>query len=340
MANTYKGTSGDDDVVQDTGKHDYFNIYTYAGDDTVKLVLGNTYVDAGDDNDSVKSNIEAHNKTILGDGDDTYTGNGFSNSNHNGDLVHGNGGDDTFTVATAVSDYYGDGGKDTFDSAGYWNYFNGGDGVDTISYQRQDTDNFLEGRGVLVNLYDKYATTGGGREERLIDIENAVGTSFADTLTGANGNNKLEGMDGYDVLNGKDGNDKLYGGNGGDNLHGDDGNDKLIGGKGQDLLEAGSGADTFIFEKLSDSVVGDKRDVIGDFIEAQNDKIDLSKIDAIDGGSDDAFTFIGQDAFSHTAGELRFKNGLLQADTDGDGKADFEVTVDHLNTMHNSDFIL
>jgi serralysin len=340
MANTYKGTSGDDNVVQDTGKHDYFNIYTYAGEDTVKLVLGNTYTKTGDDDDSVKSNIEAHNKTILGNGDDTYIGNGFSNRNNNGDLVHGNGGNDTFTVATAVSDYYGDGGKDTFDSAGYWNYFNGGGGTDTISYQRQDTDDFLEGRGVKVDLYNKYATTGGGREERLIDIENAVGSSFADTLTGGNGNNKLEGMDGKDVLNGRDGNDRLFGGNGGDNLHGGDGNDKLIGGQGQDLLEAGSGADTFIFQKPGDSAVGDKRDVIGDFTEAQNDRIDLSAIDAIKGGSDDEFDFIGTHAFSHTAGELRFKNGLLQADTDGDGKANFEVSVDHLNTMHDTDFIL
>lgn len=339
MAKTYKGTNGDDNVQQNNS-HPYYNIYTYAGDDTIKLTLSATYVEAGDDNDTVKSSIENNNDIKLGGGDDTYIGNGYSNNNNRWDQVFGNGGNDTFTVATAISDYYGDAGKDTFDSAGYWNYFNGGDGTDTISYQRQDTDDFLSGRGVKVDLYNKYATTGAGREEKLIDIENAIGTSYDDTLTGGNGNNKLEGMDGYDVLNGKDGNDKLYGGNQGDNLHGDDGNDMLFGGKGQDLLEAGSGADTFVFQTIKDSVVGDKRDVIDDFIQAQNDKIDLSKIDAVEGGSDDAFTFIGTKAFSDTAGELRFKNQLLQGDVDGDGKADFEVKVEHLNTMDKGDFIL
>jgi len=254
--------------------------------------------------------------------------------------VHGNGGDDTFTVATAISHYYGDGGKDTFDSAGYWNYFNGGDGNDTISYQRQDTDDFLQGRGVKVDLYNKYAVTGGGREETLIDIENAIGTSYDDTLSGGNGNNKLQGMDGFDVLNGRDGNDTLIGGNGGDNLFGNDGNDRLKGGKGQDLLDGGSNSDVFIFAKLNDSVVGDKRDLIDDFSHSTGDKVDLSGIDAVSGGSDNAFHFIGDNTFSGTAGELRFHSNILSGDVDGDGKADFQVKIADVSTMHNGDFIL
>ncbi len=337
MAKTYKGADGDDNVQQNND-HPYYNIYTYAGDDTIKLTLGATYVDAGEDNDTVKSNIESNNDIKLGAGNDTYIGNGFSNSNRY-DQVFGNDGNDTFTVATAISDYYGDNGKDTFDSAGYWNYFNGGDGKDTISYQRQDTDDFLSGRGVLVDLYNKYATTGGGREETLIDIENAIGTSYDDTIKGGNGNNKLEGMDGKDVLVGRDGDDKLIGGNNGDNLFGGDDADKLIGGKGQDLLEGDSGSDTFIFQSIKDSAVGDKRDVITDFSQSNNEKIDLSQIDAIDGG-DDAFTFIGTQAFSHTAGELRFKNGILSGDVDGDGSADFQVQVDNHDTLKAGDFIL
>lgn len=335
MAKTYKGTDGDDNVQQNDN-HPYYNIYTYAGDDTVKVTLGATYVDAGKDDDTVKSTIESNNDIKLGDGDDTYIGNGFSHSNRY-DQVFGNDGDDTFTVATAISDYYGDEGKDTFDSAGYWNYFNGGDGKDMISYQRQDSDDFLRGRGVLVNLYDKYATTGGGREETLINIENATGTSYADTITGGNGNNVLKGMDGQDVLNGRDGDDKLQGGNGGDNLHGGDNDDKLIGGKGQDLLEGQSGTDTFIFQSIKDSAVGDKRDVITDFSQANHEKIDVSGI-PIDGV--DSFDFIGTHAFSGTAGELRFKNEVLSGDVDGDGKADFQVQVDDHNSLDKGDFIL
>ena len=338
MANTYKGTNGVD-IVNQNNTNDYFNIYTYAGADQINLTLNKTFVDAGSDNDTVTSKIENNNDIKLGGGNDTYIGNGFSHNNAY-DIVAGNGGNDTFTVATAISDYYGDAGNDTFDSAGYWNYFNGGSGNDTISYQRQDTDNFLSGRGVKVDLYHHYATTGGGREEKLVDIENAIGTSYDDTITGTNGNNKLWGMNGFDVLNGGGGNDVLYGGNNGDNLHGDGGNDKLIGGRGTDLLEAGQGADTFIFENIKDSVVGQNRDVIGDFIRAQGDQIDLSGIDAISGGGDDSFDFIGNHAFSGTAGELQFKNHILSGDVNGDGKADFQITVDHLTTMQTSDFIL
>lgn len=339
MAKTYKGTDGDDIVNQNNGNHNYYNIYTYGGDDQIKLTLTWTNVEAGSGDDKVTSKIEGNNAIKLGSGDDTYIGNGYSH-NRAFDKVFGNGGNDTFTVATRQSDYHGDSGNDTFNSAGYWNNFYGGKGNDTISYQRQDTDNFLEGRGVKVDLFHEYSTTGGGRKEHIYDVENAIGTSYADTVIGDNGNNKLWGMDGNDVLDGRGGKDKLYGGNGNDNLYGGGKADMLTGGRGNDRLEGGSGSDTFIFEKVSDSKVGSNRDVITDFKQSEHDQIDLHKIDAISGGSDDAFTFIGTDAFSGTAGELRFKNGILAGDTDGDGKANFEIRVDNHSTLQDTDFIL
>jgi hypothetical protein len=74
-----------------------------------------------------------------------------------------------------------------------------------------------------------------------------------------------------------------------------------------------------------------ERDGIQDF--NLGDLIDLSRIDAntlITG--DQAFTFVGQNAFSRTAGELRYQNQagpvwLVQGDSDGDGVSDFEVFV-------------
>ena len=61
---------------------------------------------------------------------------------------------------------------------------------------------------------------------------------------------------------------------------------------------------------------------------AVGDKIDLSPIDAIAGGADDAFTFIGTNvAFTNAAGQLRTidvaGNVFVQGDLDGDGIADF-----------------
>ena len=335
--NTYKGTDGVD-VVEQSSKKDYFNIFTYGDADQISLKLNKTYVEAGSGNDVVKSTIENNNDVYLGKGDDTYTGKGYA-YNRVYDIVSGGEGKDTFNVSTRHSEYYGDGGNDTFNSVGDSNYFFGGGGIDTVSYQRQDNSS-LEGRGVHVDLQHGYATTGGSREETLENIENAIGTSYGDDVIGSDGDNSLWGMDGKDIVDGRGGKDTLYGGNGADDIYGGNGNDKLIGEKGNDLLFGNDGADHFIFQAISDSVVGSERDVIKDFSRSEGDKIDVSEMDAIDGGGDDVFTFIGDAAFSGTAGELRFKNEILSGDTNGDGTADFEIKVADIGSLKNSDFIL
>ncbi|HVF82662.1 MAG TPA: RTX toxin, partial [Sphingomicrobium sp.] len=69
----------------------------------------------------------------------------------------------------------------------------------------------------------------------------------------------------------------------------------------------------------------EKGDQISDF--ARGDRIDLRKIDAVAGGGDNAFTYIGGGAFTKVAGQLHYVNGLLEGDTNGDGVADFSVTL-------------
>ena len=59
-------------------------------------------------------------------------------------------------------------------------------------------------------------------------------------------------------------------------------------------------------------------------------EIDLAAIDAnaVGGGADDAFAFIGAAAFSNTAGERASAlgtNTLVTGDIDGDGGADFHI---------------
>ncbi len=53
-----------------------------------------------------------------------------------------------------------------------------------------------------------------------------------------------------------------------------------------------------------------------------------------------AFDYIGDGAFSGTAGELRFDKGVVQADVDGDGVADMEIYVTGASTLAEDDFIL
>lgn len=136
-------------------------------------------------------------------------------------------------------------------------------------------------------------------------IENAIGGSARDLIWGNAVANRLEGRGGHDVLNGYEGADTLLG---------------------------GAGNDTFEFSHL------EKGDRIGDW--NAGDKIDLTKLDAVAGGADNAFAFLGGGAFTKKAGELRYANGLLQGDTNGDGIADFAVAITGAPALTAADILL
>jgi Ca2+-binding RTX toxin-like protein len=111
--------------------------------------------------------------------------------------------------------------------------------------------------------------------------------------------------------------------------------DELIyGGIGKDKLTGGRGEDTFFFVTVEDTgSTKASADTITDFRFKEGDIIDLSGIDAKDGvNNDQAFKFIGNQAFHDKAGELRFeikgKETYIYGDTDGDGNADFAIHLD------------
>ena len=182
-----------------------------------------------------------------------------------------------------------------------------------------------------------------------------MGTTKGETLHGDEGNDRIYGGSGDDLLLGWTGNDTLESGSGNDRLFGDagddelrgsSGNDRFEGGRGADRLYGGSGADVFVFEYRSESTVAAKgRDTIFGFRSAQQDKIDVSAIDAnTRSAGDQAFRFIGDDAFHKKAGELRYEkiagDTFLYADANGDGKADFSIVIDAIIDLKASDFIL
>lgn len=140
------------------------------------------------------------------------------------------------------------------------------------------------------------------------------------------------------------GHDQITGGKFGDNLSGFGGNDTIYGGGGADVLSGGKGADRFVFKAVSESR-GFNTDFIQDFSRSQGDKIDLSKIDARTGvKGNQAFTFIGEAEFSGRKGQLRYDSlgdqSHVQADVNGDGRADFEFTLDNVVSITKSYFIL
>jgi Ca2+-binding RTX toxin-like protein len=167
-----------------------------------------------------------------------------------------------------------------------------------------------------------------------------------DQLFGQTSNDTLDGGAGDDVLSGGNGLDTLIGGTGADKLFGRLGNDTLIGGKGRDLLVGNVGNDVFDFNSAKESGKGANADVIFDFRSGQ-DSIDLIGIDAKSTvGGNQAFRFIGAQAFHDRAGELRFKAVaaqelvIIQGDVNGDGRADFEIKVNGVTTLNAADFDL
>lgn len=119
--------------------------------------------------------------------------------------------------------------------------------------------------------------------------------------------------------------DYLFGNEVANSLSGNGGNDVLDGYLGDDIYTGGAGADEFRVSEIG----GNEK--ITDFVTGV-DKIRLSEIDAnTTVAGNQAFTFIGNAAFSNTAGQLRtYTQGgdnYLAGDVNGDGVADFTINL-------------
>lgn len=330
MARTITGTNGADRIVQGGSINNVeLTIRALGGNDTIILNRtddfgGRNGVDAGAGNDAVVNMKEDGNVILLGAGNDTYVGTGFGSfSSERADLVRAGDGNDKIAVSTFKSTYLGEAGNDRFFSVGQQNTFNGGSGVDSISFLPRDDDRVLGGSGVGIDLLQGLAQTAANRFETLISIENADGSNAGDVIFGSNVKNVLKGLAGNDSIAGRGG------------------NDVLVGGLGHDLLQGDSGADRFDFNFRAESAVGANRDVVLDFNHNQGDRIDVRDIDAnTTQAGNQAFTFIGGNNFSSSAGQLRFKDGIVSGDITGDGRADFQIGVQGISTMVASDFVL
>ncbi len=196
-----------------------------------------------------------------------------------------------------------------------------------------------------------------------IYADNNAAHQFGGDNTMASVDEQLYGLGGDDTIKGFWGDDELVGGTGSDLLIGGPsnyvsaaltdndlliggaGDDYLQGGRGADRLAGGQGSDTFIYLRASDSPARlPKADTLQNF-QKGFDKLDLSAIDAQKGVSgDQAFTFIGDAAFTATAGQLRsFIDGartIVTGDVDGDGVGDFAIKVVGAPILDSIDFIL
>ncbi|MCT7667063.1 M10 family metallopeptidase C-terminal domain-containing protein [Shinella kummerowiae] len=303
---TYMALGGDDKLVVSGGND---SMYGGEGWDTLSYFhyTGSVTVVLNGEGKGVA-------KGSLGDVKSLYSIEAVILSNSN-DIARGDAGantffgregDDRFIYSAGEDTYYGDGGWDTLD------YFD-----------------YKGNASITLNGAAK-----GSAKGSLGDIQHLY--SIEAVILGA----------GNDVLRGDAGANVVWGNGGNDNINGGAGADRLSGGAGADKLTGGLGADQFIFSSVSDSTLSTSgRDFIVDFNRSQGDKIDLSAIDAnTTVAGNQAFTFVGEKAFSHKAGELRYTNAngdtYLHGDANGDGTIDFSVRLDTTIEFAKGDFIL
>ncbi|HEX8623679.1 MAG TPA: hypothetical protein VF782_01230, partial [Allosphingosinicella sp.] len=150
----------------------------------------------------------------------------------------------------------------------------------------------------------------------------------------------------FDGSRESDGHFRLVGGQGDDEMTGGAGHDLIYGNLGTDILKGNGGADTFRYDKVGEST-STAMDRILAF--TGEDVIDLGRIDADDNtDGNQAFSFIGAEAFTNQAGQLRAYQDpnnagswFAEADTDGNGTADLVIHIESPgHPIGQGDFIL
>jgi Ca2+-binding RTX toxin-like protein len=224
--------------------------------------MANTIVHLGDKNDtyfqsaSVSASTEDRNE-IWGDaGDDTIQASGWI------EILHGGDGNDTLITGDKYCDrFYGDAGNDTFRTsapitcnAGLQGP-QGGPGSDTFDFSN---------RGEAITATANSTSYPG--------IENFIGGSGNDVLTGDAGPNTLVGNKGNDTLNG---------------LGGDD---VLDPGIGKDTISGGEGGDTVTYASRTASVSLSDDGVANDGQSGENDNIGADVENLIGGKASDKLT--------------------------------------------------
>ncbi|WP_205872745.1 Ig-like domain-containing protein [Limnohabitans planktonicus] len=207
-----RGLGIDDDIFGKLGN----DTISYEGITTAVNVNLNTGLATGTDAAVISDKIDGFENIITGSGADTLVGTAGAN------VFDGGAGTDSMVLGDGSDTVINSAGADTIDA---------GEGSDWIDFSQGTTAGLS---GTLNGATAANITDGTGATDVISNMENMVGTSFADTLTGDLNAN---------ILIGGNGSDSFAGGAGNDSLQGDEGDDTLTGGLGDDTLYGGAGSD-------------------------------------------------------------------------------------------------
>ncbi|MFY8092491.1 MAG: beta strand repeat-containing protein [Niveispirillum sp.] len=303
-ADTLNGGAGIDTLVGGGGDD---LLVGGAGNDIYVVTAGSATITelAGEGTDTVRTSLVAF--TLAAEVDNlVYTGTAAFAGN-------GNAGDNVLTGAAAADTLTGAAGNDSLDGAAGADRLVGGLGDDVY---------------IVDNAGDVVVEAAG-------EGTDTVRTSLTSATLGANVENLVYTGGGNFIGTGNGLANAITGGVAADTL---------TGGGGADTLTGGTGADSFVLSTATQSPAATPI-TIADFSTVDGDRIDLSGMDADSGtAADDAFTFIGAAAFTNVAGQLRIQvvgtDLQVLGDINGDGTADFAITLTAVTTLAATDLVL
>ena len=233
------GEGGDDNLY---GRDGNDSLVGASGDDTIHDTGGNDIINGGAGTDMVSYTQatagvvvdlkETHQQTV-GAGFDTLIsieqvrGTGFNDWLAGTDGInelHGLNGNDIMFGRSQNDSLNGGNGDDILDGGNGNDNLNGSFGVDAASYLTA-----LAGVTVDLAITGWQYTSNWSEWDKLINIENLIGSFFNDTLRGDDNDNVINAGAGDDLIEARGGNDTVVAGLGG-------GSDEYDGGSGVDLL--------------------------------------------------------------------------------------------------------
>jgi Ca2+-binding RTX toxin-like protein len=307
----------------------------------VQTVFETGYVRAGNDTilgsasgDWLYGDVRTNLGLVVGGNDKLYGRGGF-------DELWGNGGDDLLDGGADPDVLRGEAGNDTLIGGLGTDTMEGGIGNDLFVLGNDLTDTLGDDGGtdtILTTvsrnltaknwLFIEHVTLQGTA------VANLVGNGAANTLIGNTAANVLVGLFNDDTLRGLAGNDTLRGG------------------LGRDLLAGGTQNDLFDFDAVAESgITALTRDLIVDFVKGQ-DRIDLSTIDAIAGGANNAFVLLARGGPASTVGTGRIgwywenpadtanDKTIIKINVDANTAIDMTIEIRGLVNLTAADFIL